>query len=51
MEMSKCSMFSAAAHFHVLVQPRSLVPLALPIDPAYSHCVQVFLGHSTELPF
>ena len=26
-------MFSAAAHSHVLVQPRSLVPRALPVDP------------------
>ena len=46
--MNECGEFSAAAHSHVLVQPRSYVPLALPIDPDYSRCL--FPGHSTELP-
>ena len=31
--MNKRGMFSAAAHSHVLVQPRSLAPRALPVDP------------------
>ena len=42
--------FSAATYFHVLVQPRPLVSIALPIDPAYSRCVQLFPGYSPELP-
>ena len=48
--MNKCGMFSATAHSHVLVQPRFLVPLALPIDPAYPRCVQLFPGHFPQLP-
>ena len=48
--MNKCGTFSAAAHFHVLVQLRSLMRLVLPIYPAYSHCLQLFLDHSPELP-
>ena len=48
--MNKRGMISAAAHSHLLVQPRSLVPLALPVDPAYSRCVQFFPGHSPKLP-
>ena len=43
-------MFSAATYFHALVQPRPLVSIALPIDPAYSRCVQLFPGYSPELP-
>ena len=50
LEMNKRGMISAAAHSHLLVQPRSLVPLALPVDPAYSRCVQFFPGHSPKLP-
>ena len=41
-------MFSAAAH--VLVQPRSIMPLALPIVQAYFCCVQLFPVLSPELP-
>ena len=48
--MNKCDMFSAAAHSHVLVQPRTLVLLALLIDLTYSHCIQLFSSYSPELP-
>ena len=42
-------MFSAAAHSRVFIQPQSIVPPALPVEPAYSRCVQSFSGHSPEL--
>ena len=49
LEMNKRDMFSAAAHSRVLIQPQSIVPPALPVEPAYSRCVQLFSGHSPEL--
>ena len=44
-------MFSVAAHSHVLVQPRPLVPLALSINSACTRCFQLFPYHFPEHPF
>ena len=50
LETNKYGMLAASAHSHVLVQTRSPVPLAPPINPFHYHCVDLFPGHSPQLP-